>query len=78
MKNTYEIKKLKSWLANIKEANTAIEYISDEYAYGIDYEDEDGEHELTSDDLDAAFHLLCKIEEALNSELNYYEKEEES
>ena len=43
--------------------------------YGIDYEDEDGEHELTSDDLDAAFHLLCKIEEALNSELNYYEKE---
>lgn len=75
MKNTYEIKKLKSWLRNIKEANTTIEYISDEYMSGIDYEDEDGERELTREDLDDAFHLLCKIEEALNSEIKYFEEE---
>lgn len=74
MKNTYEIKKLKSWLTNIKEANTTIEYISDEYMGGIDYEDEDGERELTHEDLDDAFHLLCKIEEALNSEIKYLEE----
>ena len=71
MMNTYEIKKLKGWLETIERANATIEDM-----YAIDYEDEDGQHELTREDLDDAFHLLCKIEEALNSEIKYYEEEE--
>ena len=73
MKNEYEIKKLKSWLENINLANTTLTYIEEEYGCGIDYEDEDGEHEFTKSDMDDLFHLLCKLEEALKSEIKYEE-----
>ena len=73
MKNEYEIKKLKSWLENINLANNTLADIEDEYCGGIDYEDEDGEHEFTRSDMDDLFHLLCKLKEALESEIKYEE-----
>lgn len=75
MSDMYTIKQLQFWLEDIKKAISTIGYIEDQYSGGIDYEDEDGEHEVTSDDLDDAFHLLCNIEEALNSELKYAKEE---
>ena len=71
MKNEHEIEKLKSWLENIKGANNTLLYVEDEYSGGIDYEDEDGEHEFTRSDMDDLFHLLCKLKEALQSEIKY-------
>ena len=65
MKNEYEIKKLKSWLENINFANNTLADIEDEYCGGIDYEDEDGEHEFTRSDMDDLFRLLSNLEEAL-------------
>lgn len=74
MKNEYEIKKLKSWLESINGANNALVDIENEYCGGIDYEDEDGEHEFTRSDMGDLFHLLCKLEEALQSEIKYEEE----
>ena len=37
-------------------------------------EDEDGEQEFTRSDMDDLFHLLCKLEEALRSEIKYEEE----
>ena len=74
MKNEYEIKKLKSWLESINGANNALVDIENEYCGGIDYEDEDGEHEFTTSDMDDLFHLLCKLEGALKSEIKYEEE----
>ena len=74
MKNEYEIKELKCWLENIELANSTLAYIGDEYCGGIDYEDEDREYEFTRSDMDDLFHLLCKLEEALESEIKYKEE----
>ena len=74
MKNEYEIKKLKSWLENINLANNTLADIEDKYCGGIDYEDEDGEYEFTRSDMDDLFNLLCKLEEALRSEIKYEEE----
>ena len=71
MKNEYEIKKLKSWLENINLANNTLADIENEYCGGIDYEDD--EHEFTKSDMDDLFHLLCKLKEALESEIKYEE-----
>ena len=76
MKNEYEIKKLKSWLEIVNRANNALSNIEDKYCGGIDYEDEDGEHEFTKSDMDDLFYLLCKLEEALKSEFKYEEESE--
>ena len=38
------------------------------------HEDENGEHEFTRSDMDDLFHLLCKLEEALESEIKYEEE----
>ena len=75
MKNEYEIKKLKSWLENINLANNTLADIEDKYCGGIDYEDEDGEYDFTRSDMDDLFHLLCKLEGALKSEIKYEEEE---
>ena len=72
----YEIEKLKDWLEDIEEANDTLSDIENEYVGGIDYEDEDGELEFSRSDMDDLFHLLCKLEEALKSEIKYYEGEE--
>lgn len=74
MKNEYEIKKLKSWLESINLANSTLADVEDKYCSGIDYEDEGGEHEFTRSDMDDLFHLLCKLEEALRSEIKYEEE----
>ena len=74
MKNEYEIKKLKNWFEIIDRANNTLADIENEYCGGIDYEDEDGEHEFTRSDMDDLFHLLCKLEEALRSEIKYEEE----
>ena len=71
MKNEHEIEKLKSWLENIKGANTTLTYIEEEYGCGIDYEDDAGETEFTRSNMDDLFHLLCKLEDALQSEIKY-------
>ena len=73
MKNEYEINKLKNWLESINIANNTLSDIEDKYCGGIDYEDEDGENEFTRSDMDDLFHLLCKLEEALQSEIKYEE-----
>ena len=72
MKNEYEINKLKSWLENVNTANSALADIEGGYCCGIDYED--GEHEFTKSDMDDLFHLLCKLEEALKSEIKHEEE----
>ena len=76
MKNEYEIKKLKSWIENINLANNTLADIEDKYCGGIDYEYEyeDGEYEFTRSDMDDLFNLLCKLEEALRSEIKYEEE----
>ena len=74
MRNEYEIKKLKDWLENIYIADGTLSNIENEYSGGIDYEDEDGEQEFTRSDMDDLFHLLCKLEEALRSEIKYEEE----
>lgn len=74
MKNEYEINKLKILLENINLANITLADIEYSYCSGIDYEDEDGEHEFTKSDMDDLFHLLCKLEEALKSEIKYEEE----
>ena len=74
MKNEYEIKKLKSWLEGIDLANSTLADIEDKYYSGIDYEDENGEHEFTRSDMNDLFHLLCKLEGALRSEIKYEEE----
>ena len=74
MANEYKIKELESWLDNISKANTTLSYIEEEYGSGIDYEDEDGELEFTKSDMDDLFHILCRLEAALKSEIKY-EKE---
>ena len=74
MKNEYEIKKLKSWLEGIILANSTLADIENKYCSGIDYEDENGEHEFTRSDMNDLFHLLCKLEEALRSEIKYEEE----
>ena len=73
MANEYKIKELERWRDSISKANTTLSYIEEEYGSGIDYEDEDGEHEFTKSDMDDLFHLLCKLEEALKSEIKYEE-----
>lgn len=74
MKNEYEIKKLKSWLESINLANSTLADIENKYCSGIDYEDENGEHEFTRSDMNDLFHLLCKLEGALRSEIKYEEE----
>ena len=74
MENKFEITKLNLWLDNIIKANNTVADLEDQYTSGIDYEDEDGEHEFTRNDMDDLFHLLCRLEEALKSEIKY-EKE---
>lgn len=74
--DTYQIRKLKSWLESINGANNALADIGNEYSGSIDYEDEAGETEFTSSDMDNLFHLLCKLEDALESEIKYYETEQ--
>lgn len=74
MKNEYEINKLKNWLESINIANNTLADIEDKYCGGIDYEDDDGEYEFTKSDMDDLFHLLCKLEGALKSEIKYEEE----
>lgn len=69
----HEIEKLNDWLDDIEEANNTLADIENEYIRGIDYEDEDGELEFSRSDMNNLFHLLCKLEEALKSEIKYYE-----
>ena len=64
MANEYKIKELESWLDNISKANTTLSYIEEEY----------GELEFTKSDMDDLFHMLCRLEAALKSEIKY-EKE---
>lgn len=71
----HEIDKLKGWLECINGANNTLAGIENEYVGGIDYKDEDGELEFTKSDMDDLFQLLSKLEEALKSEIKYYEEE---
>lgn len=69
MKNEYQIETLKRWLKSINLANITLADIEDRYRGDISYEDEDGEHEFTRSDMDNLFNLLCKLQEALECEL---------
>ena len=74
MKNEYDTPPPNTPPPPTKTANSTLADIEDKYCGGIDYEDEDGEHEFTKSDMDDLFHLLCKLEEALKSEIKYEEE----